>query len=316
MRYRRLDLNLLIALDALLVDQSVTRAAARLNITQPAMSGSLARLREYFEDPLVIQVGRHMELTPLAQSMVDPIHDVIMRIDSLIATEPDFDPSTTKRHFTISASDYVLRVFLQDVLARVHREAPGITFEFRQSAAKVQGELESGDLDFVIGPEAYLLPDHPHEFLFNDTYTLIAWEGSTVVGDSLSFDEYTALRHVAFRNEREGVAWFEHWFAGRYGAVRRIDLAVPSFALLPYLVVGTDRIATIQTRLARLAIQTLPLKLIPPPIELPILTEVMQWNVHRDPDPASRWLRSILREHAASFAPPTSLAAPGQSGAP
>ena len=81
MRYRRLDLNLLVALEALLCEKSVTRAAAKLNMTQPAMSGALARMREYFEDPLVIQVGRHMELTPYAQSLVAPIHDIIMRID-------------------------------------------------------------------------------------------------------------------------------------------------------------------------------------------------------------------------------------------
>ena len=144
MRYRRLDLNLLVALDALLSEKSVTRAASKLNITQPAMSGALARLRDYFEDPLVVQVGRQMELTPLAVSLVAPVHDIILRIDSAIATEPAFEPRESKRHFSITASDYVIRVFLLDVLKRVHREAPGVSFEFHQSTGPRTGRARVG----------------------------------------------------------------------------------------------------------------------------------------------------------------------------
>lgn len=299
MRYRRLDLNLLVALEALLSEKSVTRAAAKLNMTQPAMSGALARMREYFEDPLVIQVGRHMELTPYAQSLVAPIHDIIMRIDSAIASEPAFDPSQSQRHFSMTLSDYIIRVVLQGVLAEVHREAPGITFEFRQSSSRVQTELESGEVDFVIGPEIDLLAGHPHEVLFEDTYTVIAWADSTAVGDTLTFDEYLALRHIVFRNPDRGAPWLERWFTQRYGDARQIDVFAQSFDLLPYLVVGTDRIATIQTRLAQLFVGILPLKTITPPLELPGLTEILQWNVHRDPDPASRWLRKKIKEHAA-----------------
>jgi DNA-binding transcriptional LysR family regulator len=301
MRYRRLDLNLLIALDALLSDKSVTKAAAKLNITQPAMSGALARLREYFEDALVIQVGRQMELTPLAQSLVEPIHDVIMRIDSAIATEPTFDPARSKRHFALTASDYVIRVFLKDVLAELHRLAPGISFDFRQSTGRVQEELESGEVDFVIGPEIDVLSEHPKETLFDDSYTVIAWKDSKLVGDKLSLDEYMSLKHVVFRSEHRGIAWLERWFAGRYGDVRQIDVSTPSFMLLPHLVVATDRIATVQLRLARTYLQTLPIRLVEPAFELPKLTEILQWNVHRDPDPAIRWLRSVLKERATRF---------------
>jgi LysR family transcriptional regulator, nod-box dependent transcriptional activator len=304
MRYRRLDLNLLIALDVLLAEKSVTRSATRMNITQPAMSGALARLREYFEDPLIVQVGRHMELTPLAQSLVTPIHEIIMRIDSAIATEPVFEPHKSQRHFSMTASDYVMRVFLQDVLAHLHREAPGITFEFRQSSVRVQDELESGEVDFVIGPEIDVLSEHPQRVLFEDTYTLIAWSGSSIVGDSLSLDDYLALNHVVFRSQREGMPWLERWIEKRYGDIRRVDVAVHNFTLLPHLVIGTDRVATVQTRLAHQYARVLPIKLIPPPLELPKLVEVMQWHIHRDQDPANQWLRNVLVEHAAKLAAP------------
>lgn len=303
MRYRRLDLNLLVALEALLTEKSVTRAAAKLNITQPAMSGALARMREYFEDPLVIQVGRHMELTPYAETLVAPIHDIIMRIDSAIASEPVFDPKQSQRHFSMTLSDYVIRVFLQDVLTDIYREAPGITFEFRQSSSRVQEELESGEVDFVIGPTIDVLSEHPQELLFEDDYTVIAWKDSTAVGDTLSFDEYLSLRHVVFRQPNRSAPWLERWFAQRYGNVRQIDVAAQNFDLLPHLVIGTDRIATVQSRLARLVLPMLPVKAIKPPIELPVLTEVMQWNVHRDPDPASQWLRAKIKQHAALMTP-------------
>ncbi len=303
MRYRRLDLNLLVALDALLTDKSVTRAAGKLNITQPAMSGALARLREYFEDALVIQVGRNMELTPLAQSLTGPIHDIIMRIDSVIATEPVFEPAQSKRHFVITASDYVIEVFLRELLARIHYTAPGITFEFHQSSSRVQDELEAGEVDFVIGPTIDVLPNHPQQVLFEDTYTVIAWAASTIVGDTLTFDEYTALKHVVFGAKRSR-PWFERWFEHTYGDARRIDISAPSFDVLPALVVDTDRIATIQTRLAQRYLPTLPLKMIPPPVEFPKLVEVLQWNVHRDSDPANRWFRSQLKEHSAKLPPP------------
>ena len=303
MRYRRLALNLLAALDALLADQSVTRAAAKLNITQPAMSGALARLRDYFDDALVVQVGRQLELTPLAQSLVTPIHEIILRIDSAIAIEPAFEARESKRHFSITASDYVIRVFLLEVLERLHSEAPGLSFEFRQSTGRVQEELESGEVDFVIGPEIDVLSEHPQEALFEDTYCVVAWTGNSAVGDTLTFDDYLGLGHVVFRTEHRGNPWLERWFAGRYGEVRRVEVAAPSFCLLPHLVVGTNRIATMQMRLARQYVSVLPLKLIAAPLEVPKLTEVLQWNVHRDMDPASRWLRARLKENAQRMDP-------------
>src|ERR1700756_4451182 len=106
MRYQKLDLNLLTALRALLAEKSVPRAGEVVHVTQSAMSGVLSRLREYFGDPLIVQVGRKMELTPLAESLVEPVTDVLLRIDATIATRPAFNPSTTGRRFSIVASDY------------------------------------------------------------------------------------------------------------------------------------------------------------------------------------------------------------------
>jgi LysR family transcriptional regulator, nod-box dependent transcriptional activator len=310
MRYRRLDLNLLVALDVLLTEKSVTRAAAKLHVTQPAMSGSLARLRDYFGDPLIVQVGRQMELTPLAEALAGSVHDIMLRIDAAIATEPEFDPASSKRHYTIGASDYVIQVLMFDLIRSIAAQAPGLTFEFRPVTAHSWQDLAAGELDMVIGPEIDVLSEHPHAPLFEDSYVVVAWKDSTVLHDDLSFDEYMGLGHVVFRSEQDGNPWLERWFLKQYGDSRRVEVIAHSFMLVAQAVIGTDRIATLQTRFAQRLARTMPLRLIESPLELPGLTEVLQWNSHRDAEPAHRWLRERIIETAQSL-PAPGAAAPG-----
>ena len=170
MRYQRIDLNLLVALDVLLAERNVTRAAERLHITQSATSGILARLRDYFDDPLLVQVGRDLQLTPLAESLVDQVRDIIVRVDSTMATRPEFDPSEAKRHFVIITSDYVSRVLMADVLQRISGYTPGLTFELRPTSPVMTREIEHGKVDLLIAPAHLASPDHPHTALFDDTY--------------------------------------------------------------------------------------------------------------------------------------------------
>jgi DNA-binding transcriptional LysR family regulator len=303
MRYRRLDLNLLLALDVLLAERSVTRAAAKLNVTQPAMSGSLARLRDYFEDPLIVQVGRTMELTPLAQALVAPVRDIMTRIDAAITTDPQFEPASSKRHFSIAASDYVVRVLLLDVLREIRRMAPQITFEIRQTTPRGPTELEAGELDMMIFPQIDVLDEHPHETVFEDTYVVAAWKGSEAIRDDLTFDEYMGFGHVVFRSEYAGSPFLDRWFSKQYGDSRRIEVAVHSFMLVVQAVIGTDRIATVPARLAAELARNFPLRIIQPPIELPRLVEVLQWPSHREVDPAHRWIREQIRAVAARLPP-------------
>lgn len=303
MRYRRLDLNLLVALDVLLTERNVTRAAAKLNVTQPAMSGSLARLRDYFGDPLFVQVGRTMELTPLAVALGANIHDIMRRIDAALVTEPNFDPASSKRHFVVVASDYVVKMLLNDVVRAVHRLAPGITFEIRQASPKSAAALEAGEVDMVINPEIDIVADHPHEVLFEDDYVAACWSGTEAVGAALDMDAFLSLGHVVFRAELQGSPWIERWFLQHYGDARRIELATHSFMQVAEGLVGTDRIATLPSRLAREAATALPLRLLALPMTPPRLVESLQWGAHRELDPAHRWVRERIRE-AASALPP------------
>ena len=298
MRYHKLDLNLLTALKALLTEKNVTRAGESVHITQPAMSGILARLRDYFGDPLIVTVGSKMELTPLAESLVEPLTDGLPLIDATITTRPEFNPLTTNRRFSVVASDYSINVLLLEVLRRVHREAPGLSVEFRTPSESAPTELEEGEVDFIINPESQNSPMQSGVVLFEDSYMIVVDADNHEVGDSIGIEQYLALRHVAFKSGKFGLPHLETWVANRYRDERRVEVITHSFSLLPRLVVGTARIATMHTRLAQQCAGTLPGRLVKPTFEIPRLVELLQWHKYRDLDPGSMWFRDMIIEGA------------------
>ena len=295
MRFNRLDLNLLVALDALLTEHSTTRAARRLNLSQSAMSGALARLRKYFSDPLFVPAGRRLVPTPLAESLVGPTRDVLLQIQATIITKPGFDPKSARRHFTIIATDYFTAVFLPGLAARVHRMAPGITMEVLPFGGDLHARLDRGEVDFLVVPDRYKVEGHPSEVLFTDRYTCIAWKGSRSVGKRLSLEHYLALGHVVTRFGISHRATLDEVMLQRAGHQRRIEVVTNNFISVPYLVVGTNRIATVHLRLARQAVASLPIRIVSPPLAFPPVMETVQWHRHAESDPGHQWLRSQLR---------------------
>lgn len=299
MRYQRLDLNLLIALRALLAEQSVTRAAQTMHVTQSAMSGILARLREFFGDPLISQIGRRMELTPLAQSLVGPVNDLLLRIDATLGIRPGFDPSTTRRRFTLVASDYVVSVLIVDVLRRLNREAPGLTIELRQPSKESAAQLEAGEIDLLVAPESYASGDHSATNLFEDTYCALVDRDNTRVGDSIGLAQYLDMGHVVF--EHIGKPFFESWFDRTHGEVRQVEVVAHTFGLLPALVAGTQRVATLHTRAAAHVEESFPVRRVRLDFAVPRLVEVLQWHKVRDLDPGGQYLRQLITEQAAAM---------------
>jgi DNA-binding transcriptional LysR family regulator len=291
------DLNLLVALDALLTERNVTRAGNRLHLSQSAMSGALARLRHHFRDELLVPGGRQMALTPVAEALAEPVRDILLRVRGTLGSKPRFDPLTTTRHISIAVSDYVAEIVMGDVLRRTHREAPLMTFELRGVGRRATEDLESGELDFLISPEGYVSPSHPTEVLFEDTYTCVAWAGNDAVGTSLTLEEYLNLGHVEVNVAgAEPPGNYDVQFLRRSNFKRRVEISVASFSLAPQLVVGTDRVATIATRLAVRCAERLPLKLIPVPIAIPPMVEMLQWHRVHEYDLANHWFRGLLRD--------------------
>jgi DNA-binding transcriptional LysR family regulator len=290
------DLNLLVALDALLTERNVTRAGNRLNLSQSAMSGALARLRHFFRDELLVPVGRQMVLTPVAEGLVTPVRDILLQIRGTLAAKPLFDPVTATRHLSLAVSDYVTEVLMADVLRLARRQAPYITFELRPVGRRAVEDLESGELDFLIAPDGYVSASHPTEILFEDTFTCVVWADNKVLGNTLTLDEYLQLGHVAVNVAgNEPPLNYDEQFLRRSSVRRRIEISVPTFSMAPQLVVGTDRVTTITTRLARKYAEILPLRLLPLPVAMPPMVEMLQWHQVHECDPAHHWFRSLLK---------------------
>jgi DNA-binding transcriptional LysR family regulator len=296
MRFNKLDLNLLVALDAMLKEGSISRAAEKLHVSQPAMSSALSRLREYFNDELLVQVGRKMELTPRAQVLQEAVRDVLVRVDTTIAAQPEFDAASSEREFRLFVSDYTLDVLMPHVLALADAQAPSVRFQLLPQVDQPQRSLERGEADLLVIPKGYCSPEHPHEMLFNEEFCCMVWDRSRWIGKTLSFEDYVGAGHVVMQPSGGGQPAFEGWFMQRYGISRRIEITTYSFTSAPRLVVGTQRIATVHKRLARQAQRSLPLRSLALPVPVPLMEQSMQWHKYRTQDPGLMWLRGLLHQ--------------------
>jgi LysR family nod box-dependent transcriptional activator len=295
MRFNKLDLNLLVVLNALLTERSISRAAEKIHLSQPATSNALARLRAYFEDELLVSAGRQLLLTPRAVSLIEPVREILMRIDSTIAAQPEFSPATEQRDITLLASDFTTTVLIPPLLESLYKDAPGIRIHLRGQTTRPDEMLEQGKADFLIIPSQYLSKDHPSAALFEDEYVCVTWDGNSRVRDRLTFDDYLSCGHVIanFSGEQQ-TSTFDGWFIDSFDVKRRIEVSAPTMAALPALVVGTDRIATVQRRIAQRAQAYLPIRLWEPPLKIPRLVQMLQWHKYRSNDAALIWLRQRL----------------------
>ena len=302
MRFHRLDLNLLVALDALLAHRNVTRAAEQLCLSQSALSGSLARLREHFKDELIVQVGRTMVLTPLAQTLSGPLRELLLETEAFVMRRPTFEPATSTRRFTVSGSDYVTDALLMEVVKRFVNEAPNATIVLEELSDAACNRFERGDVEMILMPDHFAFDGHPHEVMFQERYVCVVWTGNRLVGDALDMDQYLSLRH-AVRSPIGPRQSFEEWFLTRYGHVRRIGAVAPSFTRVPNAVIGTDLIATVHERLARKLARAGDLRIVEPPIAIPIIHESLQWQRHLDKDPGIIWFRGLMRDASKRMEP-------------
>lgn len=298
MRFNKLDLNLLVALDVLLKERSVTRAAEALNLSPSAVSNSLARLRDYFDDELLVQIGRKMELTPRGESLQEAVRDVLLRIDSTIAAPPAFDPQASDRMFRIFASDYTQIVLGPALMSRAARQRATVRLEFAPQVNEPHRYLERGEADLLIIPTGFMSPDHPREVLYEENFVCMVWRDSALAQGELSFERYVGAEHVVMQPGGGRADAFEGWFLKRYGITRRVAVLTYSFITLPALLVGTDRVATVHERVARRLVGAWPLEIRPTPMKFDAMEQAMQWHKFRTNDPALAWLRSVIAEAA------------------
>ena len=303
MRYHGLDLNLLIALESLLATRSITQSSQHLHLSQPAMSGALARLREHFRDDLLVSSGRRMILTPLAQAMVPQLHAVIMQVDLLLATDR-----------RVIASDNTASVVLLDLQHRLQAQAPDVVLEIVPLSGDTLDRLRRGEVDLAILPEEYALEECVCARLYRDVFSCLVWNGSRRFGDSVSLDGYRAADHVTLQTG-EGVPAA---FYQRLESMHQIEITrkflVPSFGLMALGAIGTDRVATVPARMARAFAQVMPVREVSPAFAMPALEEVMQWHLSMRNDAGLAWLRQEISELASIKSPAAETANPPAPG--
>lgn len=310
MHFHKLDLNLLVALDTLLSLQSVSRAAEQLHMSQSAMSNALARLRAYFDDELLVQIGRKMELTQRAEVLREAVQDVLLRIDTSITAQPKFEPTKSDRVFRICVSDYSMVTLIPHMLALAQTQAGLVKFQLLPQVGQPDRALERGEADLLVVPKAFCSPNHPTDMLFEESFCCLVWSGSRIAATGkLDAEAYARAGHVVMQPTSYAMAGqvvmqltggagmsFEAGSMQKMGLERRVEVSTFSFVALPSLVVGTERIATIHARLARMAERFLPVKQFPLPIALPPMVQAVQWHKYATKDPGLVWLRGLLGE--------------------
>ena len=308
MRFQRLDLNLLVALDALLKEQSVSLAAERICLSQSATSSALGRLRDYFGDELLVVKGRRMVLTARGEELVEPVRAVLEQIRSTISVTPPFDPATSDRTITLMASDYVAEVLLVDAFRTFAVSAPHMRFEIAPMADSLAEALERGAIDILLTIDYAISTDHPSRTLFQDDYVIVGWAGNPHMAAPISRDLYVSLDHVSARFGKSRTPVFEEWFLRRQSQRRNVQVVAPSFLSMAGFIIGTNRIATVHRRLAVRMASYLPLVIREAPLDIPPIREAAQWHFTNNNDPAIRWVIDGLAAAAdASPAPQESV---------
>lgn len=296
------DLNLLVAFDALMSERSVTRAAERLSVGQSAMSATLGRLRRLFDDPLLVRQGRELVTTPLADSLIGPVRDALSTIEEALWTaRPDFDPATARRTFSIVASDYVTLVFLRPLLARLASEAPHVRLHLRPVTADFRDQLRRNLADLLIVPREVLgqAHDFPSSPLFSDRYVCAVGRDNPDVGDTITLDQFSAQPYLAYNvGVLTSVAEQQLDAAG---IPRNVEVVAETLVLAPHLLSGTRLLTLLHERLARAMPAQLDIRLLEPPMPLSPITEVMSWTTRHEHDPAHVWLRRRLLHLAGNF---------------
>jgi LysR family transcriptional regulator, nod-box dependent transcriptional activator len=298
MRFNGLDLNLLVALDALLTERNLSAAARNINLSQPAMSAAVARLRAYFRDDLFIMRGRELVPTPLAESLAAPTRDALLHIQLSITTRDAFDPAKSDRRFRVVLSDFMTIVFFRKIVERVARQAPGVTFELLPFDDQPDEPVRRGEIDFLIFPEMFMSAAHPKAALFDEPLVCVGCRSNRKLSARLTFETYMSMGHVMAQFGRTRKPSIEQWLLLEHGIKRRIEVAVQNFSMIPHLLLGTERIATMHRRLARHFARTMPLRIVELPMTLPAFTEAIQWPALHNGDPASIWLRAIVLDEA------------------
>jgi len=299
----RLDLNLLVALDALLMDRSVTRAAARVGLGQSAMSHNLARLRVLLGDEILTRGPEGMRPTPRALALITPVRQALADIQALVARPGDFDPATAEQAFRLGVPDSMEVLLMPQLLAYLSHAAPGVRLRLHTTggSAEVLDGLDTDRFELAIGLGSFAEGRNHHKWrpLLKGKYLCVFNAALVGISPPISLEDYVRLPHV-LTSLRMGERGVVDDALAALGLKRTVALTTPRFLAVPFLVRGAPVVTTMHDQLAHFFADALGLSLSPPPVELPEITISLLWHASYDHDPAHTWLRQTIARLAAA----------------
>lgn len=301
-----IDLNLLAVLGALLEHRNVTRAGERLRLSQPTMSGALARLRQHFGDELLVRSGREYRLTPVASGLLPAVREALGQVERTLSVSAEFDPATSLRQFSIAISAQSI-LALSGALRRVHELAPGVRLEtWPITTTLLEGGHSLPGYDVLIAPEGFRADGDP-EVLLKDRIVYVADPANSRLRASadggrrgrFTAEDLAALPHAAARLSQAGLVTAA---LARLGVTPRVVATSGGWLPLPFLIAGTNLVAAVPESLADRVSGAAGVTVIEPPFGMIELVEVAWWHPLHATDPALTWLRGIILDSLASGA--------------
>lgn len=300
MNFHGIDLNLLVAFDALMNERNVSRAAVQVGVSQPAMSAALSRLRKVLGDPLFLRSAEGLLPTPRARDLAEPIAQALQQIESTLVKKPEFVPETASLTFKLGLSDYPAFVLLPSLLQALSEQAPGVSanvhaFNDRDHAVDL---LDAGVIDVAIG----VPPTHADgriltRSLLRDEFVTIVASDHPAARRGMSMQTYLDLSHVLVSPEGELYGLVDQALA-QQGKRRKLGLTLPQMFAVPEVVACTSMSATVLTRVARHSPAGRQLTSFPPPVILPEVVFDLIWHRRSDAHPAQVWFRTFIQEQA------------------
>ena len=296
MNLRSLDLNLLLVFDAIYGERSISRAAAKLHLSQPTVSNALARLRERLQAPLFERSAPGMLPPPRGRKLAEPIRQALNTLEHGLRDDEEFDFARSEREFVIAVEDYGESVILPGFIRWLADVAPNLRMRIRaESSAQLAVELREGTVDLAL--DYFTLPDanYRHACVLTETLLSLSRRDHPLLGERMNLEQYLALRHVMLAAPANARPMIDLALAKR-GLQRRIAMRVPHFISMPLMVLASDMICTLPRRMATLYADHFKLRAHAVPLRMPQFPVYLIWHQRLDADAGHQWFRTHLTE--------------------
>ncbi len=294
MHLSQVDLNLFVVLEAIYREGNITRAGQQLNLTQPAISHALKRLRDLLQDPHFVRQGAHMVPTPFTRNMIEQVRQALQILEVNLSQSRNFVPEDTRRNFHLSLWEYAEALILPSLLQRLAHAAPGMSITtLRVKRRDLETELASGSVDLAIDIPMTMNDRIRHKWLLNEPFVVIARQGHPAINDKLDLDTYLAQRHIQVSSRRHGPSLIDIELSRR-GLRRQVFLRSQHNHAACMVVSETDMLLTLPERHAQLLNASVMNRVCPFPLPAPRLEAHLYWHESVENDPANRWLREEI----------------------